>query len=193
MKTPTPKPAAPTAKPAVDAAAPATALPPTDAPRRPEPQPRKGPGRPRREGPAAEETATRTSGADGANTREAPKARKADTKEGQKRAAERLVIWHRALAKFTGVPFLEMDLTDASLLVESWGDVTEEFGIEIGGKWAVLLAFVGTASGIYLPKVLLTLHAIEQMRAAAGMGGQPQGHDGPRGPAPTINPDGSPA
>lgn len=141
------------------------------------------------------ETAERTAQAEPAAAREAPKARKADTKEGQRRAAEKFVLWHKALAKFTGLPTIEIDLTEATLMVESWADVTEEFGIEIGGRAAVVLAFVGTASGIYLPRVLITLAMIEQARRAQG-GMPPGGPQAPpqgsqAGPAPAAAP-GSP-
>ncbi len=146
----------------------------------PQPQERRGPGRPSKgdKGPAAAPPP-----ADGARARpdaEQPKGRKGNASAANaQKLADKLVIYHRMVATFTKLPELAISRDEALLLAESGLAVADEFDLEVGGKWAVLGAFVLTAGGIYAPRAIVIAARVDKMKNA---------HTGP-----IVDQDGHPA
>jgi hypothetical protein len=146
---PTPKPAAP---------------PPPPPP--PQPTERRGRGRPSNASKGEAATPPPAEGAKARPDAEQPRGRKGNaTPNNVSKLADKLVIYHRMLATFSKMPELMITRDDALLLAESGLAVADEFDLEIGGRWAVLGAFVLTAGGIYAPRAIMVAARMERMRS----------------------------
>lgn len=102
-------------------------------------------------------------------TATAPKRRKRKPKpEDISFMAERLIGMHAMLAGFTGVPEFQLSPIEAKMLAENGLQLQREFDIEVGGKWAVLVTFVGVCGIVYVPRIKIMTDRAKQRRREAG-------------------------
>lgn len=101
---------------------------------------------------------------------EKPRRRSRPNKEAVGNAAKRLAGWHAILASMMKMPELMITEAEAEQLVIAGADVSEEFDIEIGGKFAAIFGLVGTAAAVYFPRILMFVARPQAEQSRRGPG-----------------------
>lgn len=152
----------------------------------PPPQPRRGAGRPK-----GSKTRNRSAGGGAEAAPETPPGAEAGEGDGPKRrrrkinpdelgeTVQRLLAIHTVAAGFLGAPEFMLTPQEAEMLAAAGLAAQREFGVEFGGKWAVLGTFAVTSVMIYAPRFkAVAARARARSNAASGAG---------RGDGPIIN------
>lgn len=99
---------------------------------------------------------------------EKPRRRRRPDKETMGNAAKRLAGWHSILAAMMKAPELMITEAEAEQLVIVGSDLAAEFDLEVGGKAAAAVAFIGTAAAVYFPRMIALSMRVQAAREAAG-------------------------
>lgn len=103
-----------------------------------------------------------------------PKAKAKATPEELETLAESLYGIHAVLAKALSMPELMLDAQASRTLAVGVSRMQEEFGFEVSGKTGAVLAFLGAAAMVYVPRVIAIkarVHAQQAQQAQAKVDG----------------------
>lgn len=94
-----------------------------------------------------------------------PKAKAKTTPEDLETLAQSLYGIHAVLAQALSMPELMLDAQGSRTLAAGVSRMQEEFGFEVSGKTGAVLAFLGAAAMVYVPRVIAIKARVQAEKA----------------------------